>query len=748
MSGTDVAETEHTTDPVGVVDTEDANPADQDLVGMSVCSVDEAYDMYNYYAFRVGFSVRRGKQRYSSATKTMKTKMFHCSKDGFKRSTGKGCYSKIDGRTGCGAFVQFDLHENGMWIVSKHEKLHNHELVPPSKSYLLRSYRMVSRNHISYLTDLKSSGVSVADGVRFLKTQSGGSPLVGFTSRDAYNSLCTDALNRLDGTDSNKLIEIFKRRQSSERDFYFDFEVDLESRLCSFFLRDGRMRRDYDLFGDLLVHDTTYRTNKYDMICGPFVGMNNHCMNVMFGCGFLMNEKIESFVWLFKTFLRSMDYKSPQSIMTYQCAAMAAAIVQVFPSSRHRLCIWHIGENSKKHIKGLRNKKDFLDIFNCLLKYTDTEAEFEFYWTRMVTTYKCHNNHWIEKLYGCREKWCPAFNKDYFSDGILSSQRSETTNHSISRRLSKTSGLCDFYNSFVGVISEWRSRENGEDVRCSQGVPTMVMDNVKILLHAREIYTIEIYYLFEEQFLKGGSCYQECVMLEDGVYKYHVWRPDVDIIRHEVVFNSRQMDIGCICKLFTELGILCCHCLRILNVHCVSEVLEKYILKRWTKKVVEVDNVDIMSRVDSGNGASSVWLLEIIRKFQRLAVYSQENIEGRKICEELIADAKRRLEAECGGSLFEDCDIGSTSGVIKDPSTRQMKGLRNWRVSSVISKKYNKARGRKHLANMVASKIKSAIQSQVEGDILNIAGDGYLVHPSSGGSSFCHVSTMSSMDDN
>ncbi|XP_019184798.1 PREDICTED: protein FAR1-RELATED SEQUENCE 5-like [Ipomoea nil] len=483
-----------------------------------------------------------------------------------------------------------------MWIVSKHEKLHNHELVPPSKSYLLRSHRMVSRNHISYLTDLKSSGVSVANGVRFLKTQSGGSPLVGFTSRDAYNSLCTDAFNKLDGTDSNTLIEIFKRRQSSERDFYFDFEVDLES--------------------------------------------------------------------------------------------------------------------------------------------------------RMVKTYKCHNNHWIEKLYGCREKWCPAFNKDYFLGGILSSQRSETTNHSISRRLSKTSGLCDFYNSFVGVISEWRSRENGEDVRCSQGVPTMVMDNVKILLHAREIYTIEIYYLFKEQFLKGGSCYQECVMLEDGVYKYHVWRPDVDIIRHEVIFNNRQMDIGCSCKLFTELGILCCHCLRILNVHCVSEVPEKYILNRWTKKVVEVDNFDIMSRVDSGNGASSVWLLEIIRKFQRLAVYSQENIEGRKICEEAIADARRRLEAECGGSLFEECDIGSSSGVIKDPSTRWMKGLRNRRVSSVISKKYNKARGRKHLAHMVASKIKSAVQSQVEDDILNIAGDGYLVHPSSGGSNFCHVSTMSSMEDN
>jgi len=73
---------------------------------------------------------------------------------------------------------------------------------------------------------------------------------------------------------------------------------------------------DYVLFGDLVLFDTTYRTNKYDMICAPFVGMNHHSNNVMFGCGFLMNEKIVSFVWLFKTFLKSMGGKHPITVMT------------------------------------------------------------------------------------------------------------------------------------------------------------------------------------------------------------------------------------------------------------------------------------------------------------------------------------------------------------------------------------------------------------------------------------------------
>ncbi|XP_019159707.1 PREDICTED: protein FAR1-RELATED SEQUENCE 9-like [Ipomoea nil] len=262
-----------------------------------------------------------------------------------------------------------------------------------------------------------------------------------------------------------------------------------------------------------------------------------------------------------------MDGKYPQPIMMDQCAAMAAAISIVFPTSRHRLCIWHI----------------------------DTEAEFEFYWTRMVTEYKCHKNLWLGKLYDCREKLCPAFNKDYFSGGILTSQRSETTNHSISRRLSKTAGLCDFYSSFVSVIYEWRSKENGEYFRCAQGVPAMMIDHVKLLSHAREVYAIEIYFLFEEQLMKGSACHQEIVLNDGCQYKYHVWRPYIDIIRHEVSFKPLNLDISCSCKLFSEMGIICCHCLRILNVNCVPSIPDKYIMKRWTKKVAIGRNVNIDS---------------------------------------------------------------------------------------------------------------------------------------------------------
>ncbi|XP_019174999.1 PREDICTED: protein FAR1-RELATED SEQUENCE 5-like [Ipomoea nil] len=681
-----------------VIVEESAIPDNEELLGLSVGSIEDAFGKYNDYAFRMGFSGRKGKQYYVTGTRILKTKVCCYSKSGFRiiPDNPNKCYSKIVTRSGCNAMCQFDIDSNGKWVITKHVKEHNHELCPASSSYMLRSHRKVSENQLTCLKNMKRSGVPLSDGIRFLKCQSGGSPFVGFTPRDAYNMISLDSAKHLDDTDSNSLIEIFRRRQMDESDFYFEFELDEDARLCNFFWRDGQMKADYDLFGDLVVHDTTYRTNRYDMICAPFVGMNHHCMNVMFGCGFLLNERIESFVWLFKVFVRSMGGKHPQTIMTDQCAAMAAGIAQVFSNSNHRLCIWHIGENSKKHIKSLRNKKGFLELFNFLLKYTDTEAEFEFYWTRMMTEYGCHQNVWLNKLYSIREKWCPAFSKEYFSD-----------------------------------VSEWRSRENGENVRCSQGLAPMVMNHVKLLSHARDIYTIEIYYLFEEQFLKGTSCHQESVGGSGNEIKYHVWRPDVDLIRHEVCFKVNDLDISCSCMLFSEMGILCSHSLRIFNVHCVAAIPDKYIIKRWAKKGIEDRIISSDSSLNILSIASSVWVIQMGRKFQQLVLSSQANCKAREVCENAFEDARRKVEGDIGPIVIEDGEE-RIAGVIQNPARNRAKGEHNRRHISTIEKKYNQVRGRKLGVKVAEMSTKAAVQASVEGVVANIVGSGYFVHPSSG----------------
>jgi len=361
-----------------------------ELIGQSVNSEEEAYNLYNTYALRVGFGIRRDSQRLKADGSGITTKRYCCSKQGTKRSIlskneehiDTRSYRKKVTRVGCKAMVQFSIDRNGVWTVTRHDKIHNHPFCDLSKRHLLKSQRTVTPDQLELLKLMHSSRIKVSDVMRLLKKEVGGSPALGFTNKDAYNALAADKRKHLDGTDTNTLMGKLNQRKSEDQNFYFAFEFDEEASLTSIFWRDSMMREDYNIFGDVVVFDTTYRTNKYDMICAPFVGMNHHNKNIMLGCGFILNERIESFIWLFRTFLSSMEGKHPRTIMTDQAPSIAAAIRLVFPQAKHRLCIWHIIENSKIHIRMLRSQHGFIERFNKILMHCDTEVEFNHHWTR------------------------------------------------------------------------------------------------------------------------------------------------------------------------------------------------------------------------------------------------------------------------------------------------------------------------------------------------------------------------------
>ncbi|CAL9002609.1 unnamed protein product [Prunus brigantina] len=54
---------------------------DEDLLGRVVSTEEEAYNLYNNYATRVGFSVRRGQKRYNTK-KVLRQFSYLCSKEG------------------------------------------------------------------------------------------------------------------------------------------------------------------------------------------------------------------------------------------------------------------------------------------------------------------------------------------------------------------------------------------------------------------------------------------------------------------------------------------------------------------------------------------------------------------------------------------------------------------------------------------------------------------------------------------
>jgi transposase-like protein len=124
--------------------------------------------------------------------------------------------------------------------------------------------------------------------------------------------------------------------------FYFEMDLDDKCRLRNVFWADARSRAVYEDFGDVIIFDTTYLTNRYEMPFAPFMGVNHHGQSILFGAALISSENTETFVWLFKTWLKCMNGRSPKAIITDQDRAMKNAINIIFPNAHHRLCLWHI----------------------------------------------------------------------------------------------------------------------------------------------------------------------------------------------------------------------------------------------------------------------------------------------------------------------------------------------------------------------------------------------------------------------
>ena len=170
---------------------------------------------------------------------------------------------------------------------------------------------------------------------------------------------------------------------------------------------------DYKCFGDAVSFDTTFQT-KFEMPFAPILGTNHHKQTIIFGCALLFNETIESFFWLFETFLTSMSGKHPSTIFIDQDATMATAIAFVFPDTSHCLCLWHIYLNAAKHlghvIHASENKSDgksedksenksednsenkFLSDFKRCIYEDRSEAYFIEKWNELLAKYNLENN--------------------------------------------------------------------------------------------------------------------------------------------------------------------------------------------------------------------------------------------------------------------------------------------------------------------------------------------------------------------
>nr|KAJ0194647.1 hypothetical protein LSAT_V11C700365420 [Lactuca sativa] len=292
------------------VECEEDGLNNESILGKVFDTTDDAYNFYNDYAFVHGFGIRIHTTCKNKGTNEPYRKTLVCDKEGFKREDGNTSIGnekkrRREVRIGCKAMFRISKKKDGKWFVDLFDDTHNHELsMTPTKVMKHRSHAKFHRTMEckSLMVELNQVGLKpsqIKKAINAMKTSN---------EVDVTSKQCVDVLSEQrkhnKGREFYGLIKHLQDKALVDNDRYY--VVDLCSDGCprNIFWADGRSRDDFTKFGDVVVFDVTYMTNKFKMPFAPFTGVNHHGQSVLFGGALLENEKEETFVWLFEHFLK------------------------------------------------------------------------------------------------------------------------------------------------------------------------------------------------------------------------------------------------------------------------------------------------------------------------------------------------------------------------------------------------------------------------------------------------------------
>nr|XP_023929565.1 protein FAR1-RELATED SEQUENCE 5-like [Quercus suber] len=561
--------------------------------GMEFEADEIAYGFYNEYGKKAGFSTRKEYINKCKKTGVVTSRRFVCAKEGVRGKDKRDQNVKnprAETRCGCEARLVIVLNRDSKkYVVSEFIAEHNHYLHLPSTVHMMPSQRKVAATHAIEFDLAHESGLRLKQSFyEFLSKQVGGYDTLGFTKQDHKNYLRTKRQRDMEHGATASLGRYFSHQPKKNPSYYFPTQLDCEELITNIFWADARIIIDYSHFGDVITFDTTYSTNRDARPLGVFLGLNHHRETVVFGGALLYDETIESFVWLFETFLEAMSEKKPITIFTDQDAAMSAAIKVVMPETYHALCSWHMWQNAEKHLGHLlKNEPQFnTDFLACIYEY-DSEDEFLTAWNEMLDKYDVRENKWLIDLFKLKEKWAQAYVKRTFTAGMKTTQLSESFNADLKDCLRTDFNIVEFFTHFETVVNQKRDKELEAEYNCRQKFPRLKLKSSPMLNQVATVYTPKLFDLFQTEVEEVMAL----SILERNVSQTHSYVVGVfnQNGKFEVMWNPLDETLSCSCRKFESFGILCRHGLKVLDALDIKLIPNRYIMKRNCKANVEED---------------------------------------------------------------------------------------------------------------------------------------------------------------
>ncbi|KAK9138276.1 hypothetical protein Sjap_008870 [Stephania japonica] len=370
-------------------------------IGQRFVNHDVAYEFYSEFAKRCGFSIRRHRTEGKDGVgKGLTRRYFVCHRAGntpVKALTEtKPQRNRKSSRCGCQAYLRISKTLDlgfAEWRVTGFANNHNHELLEANQVRFLPAYRTISEPDKSRIFMFAKTGISVQQMMRLMELEKCVEPgYLPFTEKDVRNLLQT--FRKVDQEDDTiDLLRMCKNIRDKDPNFRYSYSIDVNNRLENIAWSYASSVQSYDIFGDAVVFDTTHRLTAFDMPLGIWAGVNNYGMPCFFGCALLREETLQSFSWALTAFLKFMNGKAPETILTDQNSCLKEAIAKEMPRTKHALCIWLIVAKFPSWFNAVLAerynewKAEFYRLYNL-----ETVEDFELGWRDMIHSFGLHTN--------------------------------------------------------------------------------------------------------------------------------------------------------------------------------------------------------------------------------------------------------------------------------------------------------------------------------------------------------------------
>lgn len=360
-------------------------------------------------------------------------------------------------------------------------------------------------------------------------------------------------------------------------------------------------RDQYFRFHEVVLFDTTFKTNALGMALATFVGVDHNNRNVVLAMGLLSDESAISFEWLFTKVLEATNMHGPLVIYTDQDPAISKAIASKLPGAKHRLCSWHLVKNLKENLKNLLQKEQLnaiVDVFWRLVKEDFTEAEVE----RLLSLMRdhCQRNESaldvIGRLDAIKEKWIKFYSNELFTMDISSTSRAESVN-SLTKAFStasKTATLIDLMQSLKLIMGDKHIvKSRVEDLKDKLGrsrfgsfTISHFSDTMKAFLDKLSAFSLST---FEEQCEKAARMNCHIMLLDNPPsVKLSVRGADGSSDNRasycvSLVSKDDATPTGCSCPFPKNWGLPCCHILKVCMQLQTRHVSINLFSERWLR---------------------------------------------------------------------------------------------------------------------------------------------------------------------